>query len=702
MKHKITAAFLLAALTTGAGAYETTSRTVFIENFDSYGYYIPFFNEGIRIGEYPASLKSLEARPADGKNIVFFKTPLAVKNAPADFKMSFRVRFCRPNAYVFDLNLIFDTADPKVRKTVTANLNYTGGASLRSPAKSIIAGVPVNKNFVSFAPVADWQWQNVELICSGGRLDLYMERDGKMAYSGSCFVEKDWRLSGINFAGANNLSLDDIHVEKLAVKSNFIPADGKVIAGPAVRIMPKSYPTRIMVQIKENMQDKTIDLNFQSFRQSYEKPEFREVAELKDGKLVKQTMPVKTTVQIPDSGMAVSGSVLGRFALNIFTFPKLQWRFEEFEKRRIGANLELYGRPASEAGFVVEVNGHDLWINGNFVRTLPMKGKVTSMKVFAAGPAVAEEVTADQALVIRNEKTGVQTVPAFVDFATGERNGFPVARCEENLGSFYLECDGYLSRSAFEAMNNAYLRRVPNAQYNKAVITYSLDGDMDKSTDLSIRLTRFIDNGGRAPTAMAEKTVTLPRTAAGKMQTVTLDIPVGKIQDVIFMENKGYLDVEVLGGMYEKDNYYISRANKPAVRKSDVRVHKIELIKSPVSLYVKNGNTGNLFYPDETPQVVAELTAVKPVTAKLRWVVKDLDGRSVEVAEDPVEFSAAGEKKEIRHVFANRAIGHYSYTAELVTEEGSFFGRKDMPQVVFDGAYCCMPADTLKAGYESP
>lgn len=115
------------------------------------------------------------------------------------------------------------------------------------------------------------------------------------------------------------------------------------------------------------------------------------------------------------------------------------------------------------------------------------------------------------------------------------------------------------------------------------VITYSLDGATDRTTDLTLRLTRFWDNGGRAPTAMAEPTVTLPRTEPGKLQTVTLDIPIGKIQDVVFMENAGYIDVEVLGGMYEKDNYYISRTNKPALKKSDVRVHKIELIKSPVS-----------------------------------------------------------------------------------------------------------------------
>ena len=208
------------------------------------------------------------------------------------------------------LNLSFATKDPKVRKTILINLDYANGASLRSPAKVPVAPIAVNKHVATFPPAAgDWQWQNVELISCGGRMDLYMERDGKMQYSGSCFVEKDWRLSGINFTSRNNIGLDDIHVEKLAETCSLIPADGTVIEGSAVKITPKVYPTRIVVQIREDMQEKPIILNFQSIQQTYEKPEFKEVAELKDGKLVKQVKPVKTVVRIPDSGMAVSCGV---------------------------------------------------------------------------------------------------------------------------------------------------------------------------------------------------------------------------------------------------------------------------------------------------------------------------------------------------------------------------------------------------------
>ena len=388
MKQKTMTALLLSSLTVGLGAYETNSRTVFFENFDSYGYHVPNFNEGVSISEAPASLKTLSFYPKDGRNTTFFKTPLAVRNCPADFKMSFKVRFNRAKANQFELNLTFATKDPKVRKTVMVNLDYANGASLRSPAKVPVSPIAVNKNVASFPPAAgDWQWQNVELISCGGRMDLYMERDGKMQYSGSCFVEKDWRLSGINFTSRNNIGLDDIHVEKITEKCSLIPAEGTVIEGSADKITPKVYPVRIAVQIRENMQAHPIVLNFQSFQQTYEKPEFKEVAELKDGKLVKQVKPVKTVVRIPDSGMAVSCPALGRFALNIFTLPKLQWRFEEFEKRRIGAHLEKYGRSASETGFIIERSGRE---------PVEYHGEVNDLKILTDGYVVEVFVNGGQ------------------------------------------------------------------------------------------------------------------------------------------------------------------------------------------------------------------------------------------------------------------------------------------------------------------
>ena len=61
MKQKTMTALLLTSLTVGLGAYETNSRTVLFENFDSYGYHVPNFNEGVSISEAPASFAASAA-----------------------------------------------------------------------------------------------------------------------------------------------------------------------------------------------------------------------------------------------------------------------------------------------------------------------------------------------------------------------------------------------------------------------------------------------------------------------------------------------------------------------------------------------------------------------------------------------------------------------------------------------------------------
>ena len=130
-------------------------------------------------------------------------------------------------------------------------------------------------------------------------------------------------------------------------------------------------------------------------------------------------------------------------------------------------------------------------------------------------------------------------------------------------------------------------------------------------------------------------------------QVVILTIPIGNIQDVIFMENKNYLDVEVLGGLYEKNNFYMSREGKPAIRKSGVRVHSLILQKTPATLFVRNGSIGNVFYAGENAFVTSEVTAVKPGTCSLRWEVKDMEGGTVDSGTEEITFKTAGEKRPL-------------------------------------------------------
>ena len=64
--------------------------------------------------------------------------------------------------------------------------------------------------------------------------------------------------------------------------------------------------------------------------------------------------------------------------------------------------------------------------------------------------------------------------------------------CRENLGSYALECDGYLSRTPFEGMPESLLFSVPPAQYNRAWALCAVEDDPDKVTVITARLTKFL------------------------------------------------------------------------------------------------------------------------------------------------------------------------------------------------------------------
>ena len=65
-----------AVFAAGSAVSAIAAEPVFYEEFDSYGYHVPNFNENVWISEYPASLKSLSLRPKDGKNVIAFKQAL--------------------------------------------------------------------------------------------------------------------------------------------------------------------------------------------------------------------------------------------------------------------------------------------------------------------------------------------------------------------------------------------------------------------------------------------------------------------------------------------------------------------------------------------------------------------------------------------------------------------------------------------------
>ena len=537
------------------------------------------------------------------------------------------------------------------------------------------------------------------------------------------------------------------------------------------------YPAKFQIRIEEGdavrqegapeggKKAEPVVYTLSSFAQDDSRKVLREVTENKDGKTVWTARFVDEAFKLPDSGMLFSGPGAGSF--RIYTRPRLKYRYTAEQKRALLSRWDECGEEASEHHFQFRLtrtpSAFQLWLDGRFLCDVPDLQSVRSLTLsLPAGARYSvREVTDPQRsssssgilssvpdlqlpLSIAECLHGCKADPSSAD--TGKEKGengsrasseglliggvyfrdfpsdaaFRTAHCRENLGSFMLECDGYLSRSAFDGISENLLIRVPCAQYVRAHVLCSFDGDPRKTSDVTARLTRYLDNGGRSPAAMAQQTVTLPRSSSDPLPPnvrkagtvpgdsgrdlylVSFDLPAGQIQDLIFMENSPFLDFEVLGGLYEKDNYYLSRAEKPSLKPSGVLVHAATLERSPVSFRVFSGRPGNVYYPDESAFMTAELTAEKPGRFLVEWDVRDRKGRHLHSRTDSVDFASAGETRSLRMDFPGKACGYYPVRVSL--REASEASGKALlsPIVSFEGAYARIPADTRKAGYESP
>lgn len=738
MSRMLLSAFLFAA------AVPLGAETIFSEEFDHYGYHPENFNPGASVTEEPGSLKALRIEPKDGKAVKALKKPYALpqdKLTP-NAELTFRIRpfggkidkcceayllFVKPGAPLVDAK---NRPVPGAVKTVVARIDSEKGASLAGELeRSVIGTLNLDNRLADHAPLCDWQWYDVKISIDGEHISLGVDR-GIMRVESRATLPAGYVLSGINFGGKTPFDVDDVKVvstkaapEKTPVPGAPVSVDGR--AGTLVwdasggelmfSIAKIGFPGKIVLKFDDGG-EKPVVYTMTSFSQNSARSVVKTVPETKDGKTVNVRKVVNEPVRLEDCGLLFAGPGI---RVDMHTIPRLQYRFESWQMRGVVARIlagEFDRAGEHEWIFRLVRSGKNvqLWIDGNFVRNIALENELKSFtayapfgSVFRTGRPAGRTAAADPLL----QPVDVMPAQAFAGWL-GEKDrinpdaGFDTGVCRENLGSFYLECDGYLSRSAFEATPNALIKSVPIAQYIKAQAVCSLGAnDPEKSTDVTARITRYLSNGGRTPVAAAWQTVTLPRTEKdpcpanvkrlkdGKF-LVTFDLPAGRIQDLIFMEKSDHLVFEALGGLYEKNNYYVSRAGKPAMRPSNVIVHSAVLVKSPVSMMIENGRLGNVFYPDEQPSVTAKLTALKPGKYTVAWTVKDVDGKVVGTSSDAVSFKAAGETADVKKAFTQKEYGYYTFNASLMD------GKTVL--VSFDGAFANIAPDTRKAGYESP
>jgi hypothetical protein len=506
-----------------------------------------------------------------------------------------------------------------------------------------------------------------------------------------------------------------------------------------------TYPGAAIIKIGyADGSERVIDVK--TFPSRADRPVQRQVNELdKDGKLVAATKTVQEGVNLPDAGLNLSErrrkDAKTSWGLTYHTRPRLQYRYELDRQLQIMANWERFPA-ASEKSIRFELRpddaGAQVWIDGRYAGRLDGAPKVQSLSfVLPAGGSLKEMATsstpfsrqflpldvrqiaspgamADAEVSLPRSfrgKKGVFGIPFVVADGSGNAD---TGVCRENLGSFYLECDGYLSRTAFEGMPESLLFAVPVAQYFRAWALCAMEDDPDKVPVITARLTKFLPGSavGRGP-AIADTAIALPRLGeplpegvklVGQVRTggkvlplylVDFKIDSGSIQEVIFQEKPASLDFEVLGKRNDKDNFYIDRSRKPSDDISGVHVFGITLERSPVEMHVMPTVFGNIYQPGERPAMAATLYATQQTSCKLGWAVHDIKGRPVEQGTKTVSFAQPGEETKVETPFALTDLGWYRVDYRLTEADGA--------EILKHTAYLALiDRDTRKAGYESP
>ena len=405
--------------------------------------------------------------------------------------------------------------------------------------------------------------------------------------------------------------------------------------------------------------------------------------------------------------------------------PAASKRFITFEARQDGQGTAFY----LDGRYVGRRDAEGKLAALEF--TLPASGSVRDLRSFRsdegpdaflpldvtwiASPGVMKDATLSVA-------TGVQNLGGVPMIVAGGEANVDVGVVKECKGSWALECDEHLARTALDGMPETAHLSVPQATYVRAWVLCAVDPAPERDPVLTTRLTRFARSGRGG--AIADTTITLPRSGEPQVPGVkqvgtvrypkdgqTIEVPLwlaefplktGEILDLLAMEEdphasmtrQPYLDFEFLGKLDGLSAQW-DRRHKPD-RKSTSAVHVFgaTLERSPVAVRLTSDQPGNIFHNDQNPEVSAVLTATRPCSIVLNWRIFDADGRTVRQTEHNLAFTAVGEEKRVNHSLARDAVGWFGI--ELTVCDG---GRALLTHTA---ACAVLGQDTRQAGYDSP
>ena len=745
-----------ASLVPGASAGE---RVLFEETFDSYGVKAPGFNEDCRIWEWPPSQKFLAFDPKT-PGLMFNRTERIPERVPGwrNYELRFRFKFFGDSRKSFDVRLLTESIE-EPGDTKALSIRYADRYQWSAPGLKVLSG----QSGQLAEPLLTNAWYEGRIRVHRGRLRAYLD-NGELVKLGEVQTAAT-RTRGFNIHTDTKVVFDYFTVvelsdqpeepdyrEDVCLRSARRSAQPEAPGGrPAestaehrLSIPPDANRASASVRVGGSRKmgikliwddDSTTVLAVSVGDQSWARPV------LKDGKQRKERE------KLPDALLQFREVKQKRsrddWSLTRHIRPDIAC-YNELDLWRIAKHWQHF-TPASQAFFHFEVRldsqGVQYWIDGRYAGRCSHVPRLKALSFeLGSGGAIKGQVvgTVESDECFLPLDVAAMAVPgamggARLPIALGrsEISGIPfrvvngpesvdIGVVKEHRGSWALECDFYLSRTAFCGIPDTLRMSVPVAQYIRAYALCAVENDPDKVPVLTARLTRFVPGAvvGRGP-AIASSSVMLPRdgepvppgltklgdvsygtdgkTLKAPLYLVEIPLDVGSIQDVLFQEKVAnpYLDIDLIGKPRQSTQQWNLASKPDHLSRSAVHVFGLTLERSPIEMVVRPAQVGNVYYPDEEAALTVTLRPRQAGACTLRWEVSDTKGAKLEEHVQSVTFTKADGEERIVVPLEQKKFGWYAVSLTLT-------GKAHGELLRHRASFVLQPKDTRRAGYDSP
>lgn len=705
---RVSAILATAFLFCGAFAEEEIYR----EDFDHFGEYTEGFNDGAGVTEARNGVLCLAFAPKAASD--FRQGCFRIDRSPKgkDWRFAFQFRFHRDLPREFTLKFLFgDRGNPDVRTlTVAERGSHFGCESVPSPKDGM-------QGFLQGRDYRDWNKGAV--VVSNGRAAFWTYRGGKLTKDcETAFPPKPlvgWNLA-IQAEEGGEVDLDQVVLTDGTARPYDRGDLTEALAKPAVR------PTWDAAFGREITPREPLKVDFAheacELRVRYPKGVERTavIYNSATGEVARiEFFPSDEIVQIQtrECGGGVFTNVTRRVSLKAEKVS--MWGAGVLAHESFRMHPTVAGRGRYTGREIAELHAN----RGNF---LHLTNAVYAIRTVGIAPNrfrvflndnVLSEFETSVPVVSVGRKYGCEmrgrTAPVSDPDPQAYRlpvapGGFALDRVRENLGTYALECNGFLQRSAFDAMPSSCLFQVPRRQWARAKAVCRVDPSAPASAVpvITARLTHHWWNGGRS-LAMCEKTVDLRTDTAsfvkkGELYEVTFDFDIGSLQDLVHMKDGlvgrtlPYLHFEFLGPLWEKNRFYMDPGRMPAESSvSSLVVLSGELEASPADLTAVANRPFSLYYPDEEPGATVTVVPRVPGAYAVEATVSDETGRVVER-----QAFTAKETVSRRLVFGQaKEIGWYGVVYALKDAAGRTL-------VTHEASFARLRPNTRQAGLDSP